>query len=250
MKLTSLIEGVALGAVGMFFLDPDRGGRRRALLRDQAIHQGNKKRRAVQVMARDFVNRSKGLRYQIQSKVKQRDVPDELLVERARAEIGHVVSHSSSVEVTCENGLLLLSGPILATELDACLRQMQMIPGVVQVLNNLDVYSDPAHISALQGGVSKPAATRWTPAMCLVMGLTGVFCAVYGRSRKGIVGTAMQVGGMGILAKAFNDTEQRYEAKERSFVEAGSTQTQGRQRALPVIQDSEPVMDRGQAGMI
>jgi hypothetical protein len=244
MKLTSLIEGIGLGAVAMFLLDPDRGARRRALLRDQVVHETHKKREAVQIMGRDFVNRSKGLRHRVRSKMDGKQVPDELLVERARAEIGHVVSHSGAVQITCENGLMALSGPILASELEACLRHMQMIPGVYQVLNNLDIHASSEHISALQGGIPRPLTARWTPATCLVMGLTGAFCLAYGRSRKGIVGSAMKVGGMGLITKAFRDTEQRFEPSTRHRFETRS------QKALPAMQDSEQVTDRGQAGMV
>ena len=249
MKLTSLIEGIGLGAVAMFLLDPDRGARRRALLRDQVIRETHKKREAVQIMGRDFVNRSKGLRHRVRAKLDGKQVPDELLVERARAEIGHVVSHSGAVQITCENGLMSLSGPILASELEDCLRHMQMIPGVYQVLNNLDVHSSPEHISSLQGGIPKPLGTRWNPATCLVMGLTGTFCLVYGNGRKGVVGGAMKVGGMGLIAKAFRDTEQRFEPSTRSRYTA-QQDGKGSRKSLPAMQDTEQVTDRGQAGMV
>lgn len=41
MVAVAFAAGVALGAVLMYVLDPDRGRRRRALIRDQAVHVGH-----------------------------------------------------------------------------------------------------------------------------------------------------------------------------------------------------------------
>lgn len=251
MKLTSLIEGIGLGAVAMFLLDPDRGVRRRALLRDQMVHQANRKRRAVSVMTHDFVNRTKGMRYKVQGQLKREAVSDEILVERARAEIGHRATHSGSIHVTCEAGVLTLVGPILFSELDGCLRALQMLPGVKQIANNLDTHVSGDRISALQGGRPRPVLNRWTPATCFVMGIAGVLCIAYGRSRKGVVGGAMRVGGMGLITKAFHDTEQRFDplSSPPRFVGAQESKDSTR-KALPTMDGAESVTEKGHAGMV
>src|SRR5687768_4718196 len=51
------ICGVGVGASAMFLLDPDRGARRRALLRDKAVRAKRKTRDAADATARDIANR-------------------------------------------------------------------------------------------------------------------------------------------------------------------------------------------------
>ncbi len=250
MKLTSLIEGIGLGAVAMFLLDPERGVRRRAMLRDQVVHQATRKRRAVQVMTHDFVNRTKGLRYKVQGQLRRDEVSDQTLAERARAEVGHLVSHSGSIQISSQNGILTLSGPILISELDACLRAMQMIPGVKEVRNDLETFTTGEHVSGLQGGKPRTALGRWTPATSFVMGVTGAICVIYGRSRKGVVGGVFRVGGMGLITKAFHDTEQRFDSLQSSNLVGGLGSGPARTKALPMMDGAEPVTEKGSAGMV
>lgn len=250
MKFTSLIEGIGLGAFAMFLLDPDRGARRRALLRDQFIHQGTKKREAVNIMATDFVNRTRGLGYRLRSQFNHDQVSDEILVERARAELGHFVTHAHAIQITCTGGVLSISGPVLATEMDSCLRCIQSISGVKQVINNLVVHSSAEHIPSLQGPGKLANQTRWTPATSLVMGVTGVFCALYGAKRKGIVGGLFQVGGMGLIGKAFRDTENRFAPTPSGRAKPMPEMTLSKSGAPHEMEEREPVTDRGQAGMI
>jgi uncharacterized membrane protein len=54
------MTGVILGAGAMYLLDPDRGARRRSLLRDQGVHVGHKLTDGLAVTARDTRNRSAG----------------------------------------------------------------------------------------------------------------------------------------------------------------------------------------------
>jgi hypothetical protein len=57
----TLLCGMAAGAALMYFLDPDRGRRRRALLRDQAVGLSNDLGDAATGTARDLRNRAQGL---------------------------------------------------------------------------------------------------------------------------------------------------------------------------------------------
>lgn len=53
--------GLALGAGLMYFLDPERGNRRRALVRDRVVHYGHVVEDSVSSTARDLGNRAKGV---------------------------------------------------------------------------------------------------------------------------------------------------------------------------------------------
>jgi hypothetical protein len=57
----TLLCGMAAGAALMYFLDPDRGGRRRALLRDKVVGLSNDIGDAATGAARDLRNRAQGI---------------------------------------------------------------------------------------------------------------------------------------------------------------------------------------------
>ena len=57
----TLIGGGGLGASLMYLLDPERGGRRRALLRDKLVSAASQTPDCVGTTARDLGNRARGL---------------------------------------------------------------------------------------------------------------------------------------------------------------------------------------------
>jgi hypothetical protein len=65
-----LMRGMLLGAGAMYFLDPDRGARRRSLLRDQLVHAGHKIGDGVSATARDTRNRAKGVAAELRSRLR------------------------------------------------------------------------------------------------------------------------------------------------------------------------------------
>jgi osmotically-inducible protein OsmY len=67
-------------------------------------------------------------------------VSAERLLQRVRSEMGHVVSHPSAIQVLADgNGVVTLSGSVLASEVDPLLSTVNRIPGVTQLINRLDV---------------------------------------------------------------------------------------------------------------
>jgi hypothetical protein len=57
----NLMLGLALGALTMFLMDPDRGRRRRALARDKMYSAKVRTRKRIDATSRDLANRAKGL---------------------------------------------------------------------------------------------------------------------------------------------------------------------------------------------
>ena len=55
------LRWLALGALAMYFFDPQRGARRRSLVRDQAVKLTHDVEDAAGVVARDMRNRAQGL---------------------------------------------------------------------------------------------------------------------------------------------------------------------------------------------
>src|ERR687893_381397 len=103
-KELTLLGGVGLGAALMYMLGPDRGRRRRALLRDKLVSAANKTPDAVSATARDLRNRARGLATEVGSMFTNEEVSDEVLVARVRSKMGRVVSHPSAIEVTADQG--------------------------------------------------------------------------------------------------------------------------------------------------
>jgi len=59
----------AAGALTMYFLDPEQGRRRRALVRDQLVHYRTVARREAVGHAKDLRNRAQGVAAEAQSAV-------------------------------------------------------------------------------------------------------------------------------------------------------------------------------------
>src|SRR5688572_3931140 len=144
--------GLGIGTIVMYLLDPDRGKRRRALLRDKFVWAQRKTGDCIEVTARDLSNRARGIATTIQSRFTSTEMDDGVLTDRVRSKLGRLVSHPGAIEVAVENGNATLSGPILAVEVDNLLSCVKWIPGVNEVVNNLEVHEEAGNHPALQGG--------------------------------------------------------------------------------------------------
>lgn len=116
-----VLSGAGLGAALMYFCDPERGRRRRSLVRNQAIHVACKSGKAADVAWRDLQHRLYGILAEVRSAFQGREVSDDILVERVRARMGRYVSHPSSIHVAASDGCVTLSGLVLEKEEDALL---------------------------------------------------------------------------------------------------------------------------------
>src|SRR5437016_3047944 len=117
-KVRSLIGGLGVGVLAMYFYDPKRGAGRRAAVRDKLQAVWNAKLKAKDVMFRDASNRLQGFAAEVRSRFQRMAPADRQLAEHIRAEIGHVISHPGSIDVEVSSGKARLSGPILADEVE------------------------------------------------------------------------------------------------------------------------------------
>lgn len=60
-RLLTVLGAAGAGAALMYLLDPERGNRRRALIRDKAVKLNRQTREAVAGKVEDIGNRTKGL---------------------------------------------------------------------------------------------------------------------------------------------------------------------------------------------
>lgn len=148
-----IVLGALLGAGMMYVWDPDRGRRRRAIARMRA----RRRSRQVQEMggrlasgSRHVRNRLRGRVIEAQAAWRGEAVPDEILIERIRARIGHCSDHPRNIMVSVQNGMVTISGPILEREVDAVIRCVQGVRGVRGLTNRLEVHASPENLPALQ----------------------------------------------------------------------------------------------------
>jgi len=150
-KGLALVGGVGLGAALMYIFDPDRGKRRRALLRDKVETAANKVGDTAGKMGRDLRNRANGVVAETKAIFSSEEISDEVLVDRVRARLGRLPVHIGSFEVTATEGVVTLRGQILADELARVLRAARFVRGVKTVDNQFEVHTEPGNMSALQG---------------------------------------------------------------------------------------------------
>ena len=102
----------------MYVLDPEMGRRRRALVRDKMTRSANATSEGIATTWHDVRNRARGLVASTKGLFQQEPPDDPVLRERVRAELGFLVRHPSSIEVTVQEGRVTLSGPVLADEME------------------------------------------------------------------------------------------------------------------------------------
>ena len=145
MNKKAALMGVGVGAALMYFLDPDRGKRRRALVRDKVEAAGNKAELYAEKMGRDIRNRAYGMVEETKALFKQEDVTDDVLVDRVRAKLGRYAIDMGAVDVRANDGTVTLTGTVPAAELATVLRATKYVRGVKAVDNQLTVQSETAN---------------------------------------------------------------------------------------------------------
>ena len=172
------IVGVALGAKLMYLFDPDRGRRRRALLRDRLVRLSHMSRHELQLEARDLANRTRGLVASALRRIPAPPPSDDVLVARVRARIGHVVSHPHAIQVKARDGHVDLQGTIDAGEVEECIASCAHVRGVLSVTTELDAH-EPTEVPERPSVGSR----HWKPAVRLLAAAGGTLgIALVGRA--------------------------------------------------------------------
>jgi hypothetical protein len=142
--------GAGVGALATLLLEPSGGGRRRALIRDKTFKASKHAGRAAARTARHLENKAFGM---FKRSVHSSDVhvDDVTLQQRVRSEFGRKIRHAKSIDVEVIDGVVTLRGPILNDEVDDILLTVNAVPGVKEVINELDVHTNADSIPGLQG---------------------------------------------------------------------------------------------------
>ena len=210
-----ILIAFSVGAGLMYFLDPVRGARRRALARDRIVHALHALDTVTEKGARDLTCHARGLVAEAQSFFHDDDVPDEVLKARVRSKLGHVVGHPHAIDVMVRHGRVELRGAILADDFDGLVSTVAVVPGVRGVESRLDVYAAPDHVAALQGGDGRVtehaqrSRERWSPLLRLGAGVVSIGLLAAGVRRRDRLGALLRLGGIAILARDVADQSLR-----------------------------------------
>lgn len=139
-KNGQFLLGMLVGAAIMYLLDPDRGRRRRALLRDQVVHGTNELEEAGHMLgsrARHLRNRARGVMAETRARMRHEEVDDPVLEGRVRSHLGRMVADASSIEVSAEHGRVTLRGTAPDSIIETLVEGVQNVPGVHDVINRL-----------------------------------------------------------------------------------------------------------------
>jgi len=215
-KALTLGAGLGIGTGVMYLLDPDRGKRRRALLRDKCASATRKTGQGIETTAHDLSNRARGIASSIKSRFTSDEPDDAVIINRVRSKLGRIVSHPGAIEVTAAKGKVAVSGPILEDEVDSMLSCVRQTQGVNEVTNNLEVHKEAGNHPALQGGPERQGhqfeflQEHWSPAARFVAGAAGASLAVYGGTRRDALGAGLGAAGLVLLTRGITNTELRH----------------------------------------
>lgn len=133
------LGAAAAGALAMYYLDPELGARRRALLAD-LVRSGLPGGSRAQPRGR--------YARQAYHRVTQADPQsDAELRDRIQARLDRMVSHPRAIAVNVDNGVVRLSGRVLAKERDGLLQQVREMAGVQKLVNAMTAHENPQEIA-------------------------------------------------------------------------------------------------------
>jgi len=208
----TLLASIGAGMALMYFLDPNRGGRRRALVSDKVYSAANRLPDAINVTTEDLSNRAYGLWAEATRLFSSDNPSDQVIEARVRSKMGRVVSHPHAIGVTARDGVITLSGPILTEEVPYLLACVNRVSGVNEVVNNLEPHATADNHPALQGGREREGSRfefmqeNWSPAARFIAGAVGASLAAYGGTRRSALGAGLGTAGLLLLARGVTNT--------------------------------------------
>lgn len=212
-KLSSLLYGLGLGAGLMYFLDPQSGERRKAMVHDKFVGLQHSADEAVETGLRDLRNRTRGLLAEGMAMVSNEGVPSNVLEARIRARMGFLTRHPKAVQVSVNGREATLSGDILADQVDSLVKGVASVRGVSAVHNNLNVHQEPGNIQQLQGEGWLPGdehgSMMWSPSTRMLAGGGALYLMAYGMGRGGLIGMLARLGSLVLGARAMTNLDLR-----------------------------------------
>lgn len=137
MSVFRMAVAFGAGALVMYLFDPVTGRRRRALAQDQAVAAGHDAERLARAKAKRAVDHVRGAAAEARARSSAEPIDDDRLHARIRARMGHLVDRPGEVEVEVQNGYVVLSGEVKASEVDELIDEVSAMQGVEDVESRL-----------------------------------------------------------------------------------------------------------------
>lgn len=210
-----LVAGGGISAGLMYLFDPRSGKRRRAIARDKVARLAHRAGDVVEVTSRDVRNRATGRIARIRSWVARRESSDDEIARRIRSRLETLVRHPTAVSIRVDEGRVMLSGPVLDDEFDRVLARVAAIRGVKGVESHLAVHEASDLLRDQPGEVPEERRQRrvglmpavWSPTARLAAGMSGSALTVYAARRFDLLGVALGVVGVGLLARGVSNRD-------------------------------------------
>ena len=216
MRLKTLLTTLGLGAGLMYFMDPQHGNRRRALVRDRVNSWIYSLDQSLDTARQDLRNRTRGVLSEMTARLSDQGAPDWILEERVRSNLGRVAAHTRGLDVRADGGYVYLSGPALRHERDMILKAAARTRGVYGVEDELQLIDNPQDIPALQGsptprrqGTLDIQQQNWSPATRLISGVGGSLLTLYGLKRGGLTKPLLSTAGLILTTRSITNMDTR-----------------------------------------
>lgn len=149
--LFALIGALGLGAGLAYILDPQQGGARRARLRDKMNRGLRHSGRFFDKRVRDLRNRAQGRVAELRASTREQQIDNDLLTERVRAQLGHVLSDPGSIDIIVHGGVVTVRGPVLEGEAEKIRQRLSETRGVREFRIEVATHPSAEGIPGLQG---------------------------------------------------------------------------------------------------
>ena len=130
MKLKTLITTLGIGAGLMYFLDPQHGEHRRAMVRDRANRFVNDMDESIDIAIQDARNRARGVLSEMTARLSDEQIPDWILEERVRSNLGRTGRTTRAIDIRADDGQIYLTGPVLREDEDPLVKAAIRTRGV------------------------------------------------------------------------------------------------------------------------
>ncbi|MDB6163770.1 MAG: putative lipoprotein [Xanthomonadaceae bacterium] len=121
----------AAGAAAMYYLDPQTGRRRRALVREKTVAAGSQAKDLARAKSRQALDHARGAAARTRARNANAFVDDDMLRDQVRSRLGHLVDQP--VDVAVVDGRVVLSANLSNAAFDELIGAVSTMPGVLHV---------------------------------------------------------------------------------------------------------------------